>query len=304
MKSVATDESSTLIELEKLIDRIVKSLFNIRLWDDATLNAFYEEILLALPRYLALYSPHYSYSTDIRFFLEQLYYLDTARKNISPDLPLTINDVAFLVDSLLLESERDWFRRRKYDRLYQRKKLHEDLCRYAALLHQKHSRLLVVRVDLYYSKDAQAKLGIDSVYQHLDQMIQQKYTNHPLFEHLAGYIWRVEQGETRGYHLHMVYYFLGSKHQNDWYMAKQIGDLWLTITNGLGTYHSCNTPEEKEKYAKLGLLGVGMIHRDKPEQVTNAINAVAYLARVSKDDQYLRMKPLNRREFGRGLLSA
>jgi len=44
-----------------------------------------------------------------------------------------------------------------------------------------------------------------------------------------------------------------------------------------------------------------MIHRDNTEEVKNAINAVGYLAKYEKDDQYLRMKPKGRRTFGTGV---
>lgn len=46
---------------------------------------------------------------------------------------------------------------------------------------------------------------------------------------------------------------------------------------------------------------MGMIHRDNPIEVNNAINAIAYLARPDKKDQYLRIKPCHRREFGKGV---
>jgi len=44
-----------------------------------------------------------------------------------------------------------------------------------------------------------------------------------------------------------------------------------------------------------------LIHRDNPEEVKNAINAVGYLADYEKEDQYLRMRPKGRRTFGTGV---
>ena len=112
--------------------------------------------------------------------------------------------------------------------------------------------------------------------------------------------WRLEQGETKGYHIHTVYYFKGSEHQSDWYMAQQIGRLWEHVTQGLGTFHSCNTSAEKDKYDQLGMLGVGMIHRNDRVACENSINAVGYLADSEKEDQYLRMKPNGKRTFATG----
>ena len=295
--TTVNDESSTVIEIEALINRIVTEPVIPWMYDVAQLTQLYQQILSAIPRYLAIYSTAYTYTKAITFFLEHLHHLDVARK----DMPFSVDDVDFLVCLILQASDENWFRRRDHDRFYQSKVLNKHLRDYAWQLHQKHSRLLVVRLDLYYSKAAQVHIGINDVYQHLDLITQEKYTNHAVFEHLVGHIWRIEQATDRGYHLHMAYYFLGSKHQNDWYMAKQIGELWLKVTDNLGTYHNCNTPEEKEKYLKKGILGVGMIHRDNSIQVDNAINAIAYLARPDKKDQYLRIKPRNRREFGKGI---
>lgn len=295
--TTVSDESSTVIEIETLIHRIVNEPMELEQYDANQLQQFYQQVLAGIPRYLALYSTAYTYTKEIAFFLEQLHHLDVARKEV----PFSVDDVDFLIRLILQAADEDWFRRCKYDRFYQSKVLNQHLRDYAWQLHQKHSRLLAVRLDLYYSKTAQMRIGIDEVYKHLNIMTLERYSNHDIFEHLVGHIWRIEQATDRGYHLHMAYYFLGSKHQNDWYMAKQIGDLWLKVTDNLGTYHSCNTPEEKEKYLKKGILGVGMIHRDNPIEVNNAINAIAYLARPDKKDQYLRIKPCSRREFGKGI---
>lgn len=121
---------------------------------------------------------------------------------------------------------------------------------------------------------------------------------------MVGHAWCVEQGETKGYHIHAVYYFKGSEHQNDWYKAKQIGELWQHLTNNLGTYHSCNTPQEKEKYQKNDKLGVGMIHRKDSKSRENAVMSVRYLSDVKKLNQYLRIRPKGRRVFGTGMISS
>jgi hypothetical protein len=71
------------------------------------------------------------------------------------------------------------------------------------------------------------------------------------------------------------------------------------ITQQRGKPHSCNA--NKRKYARLGILGIGMIHRNDEAACMNAINAVGYLAEPEKEDQFLRMKPEGRRSFGTGM---
>lgn len=51
---------------------------------------------------------------------------------------------------------------------------------------------------------------------------------------------------------------------------------------------------------KKGQLGIGMIHRNKPEQVQNAIKAAIYLVNPEKDHQHLRVKVQGVRSFGKG----
>jgi len=296
--NIATiNQSQTLLEIENLINQIIDTS------EVTMLRTLYQNILDAIPRYLAVYSPCYTYPKEIEFFLKNLHHLNVARRELNNDLTFDIQSVEDLVKLIVEGSKQDWFRRLKYDRLYQSKKTHDSLVQYAASLHRTHSRLLVIRVDFYYSKEARLQITIETAYQHLEKMIQVKYTNTDIFEHLVGSIWRAEQGgETGSYHFHMAYYFLGSKHLNDWFKAQQIGELWKSVTEGLGTYHSCNTPEVKNDFQKRGTLGVGMIHRDQPNEVKKAINAISYLAHPSKQDQYLRIRPIGRREFSTGIV--
>lgn len=204
-----------------------------------------------------------------------------------------------LIEDIAIQLKRRTFKRIVSDRRYQMKQNRKRIEQYASDLHGRHSRLLVVRVDLNYRMDYQYQIDIDDVYCHLEKMRKAK-NRLQFFENVVGSAWCIEQGQTRGYHIHAVYYFRGSKHQKDWYMANHIGQLWELITQGLGTYHSCNTPDEKAKYERKGVLGVGMIHRNDAEACNNSINAVSYLSDNDKDDQYLRMKPKGRRAFATG----
>ena len=214
-------------------------------------------------------------------------------------VPLTMDSVVGLVSWIAQAVKQPYLKRFKSDRRYEMNIKNNKLSKYARSIHAYYSRLLVIRVDLYYSMERQHLVSVDDVYRHLEMMRGAKYSN-PMFEHLVGSAWCLEQGETRGYHIHTVYYFKGSEHQNDWYMAQQIGALWKAVTQDLGTYHSCNTSAEKDKYDQLGVLGVGMIHRNDRVACENAVYAVGYLAKHDKEDQYLRMKPNGKRTFATG----
>lgn len=57
----------------------------------------------------------------------------------------------------------------------------------------RYSRTAIIRLNLYYWSEAQARLRIEQVFNHLDALIT-KHHRHPIFEHLIGYIYAVEQG--------------------------------------------------------------------------------------------------------------
>lgn len=103
----------------------------------------------------------------------------------------------------------------------------------------------------------------------------------------------IEQGKINGFHIHGIFLFDGSRSCRDVHKGFEIGGLWQEITNGLGKYENCNA--QKDKYRDLG---IGMIHRDVPHEFANAVRVSQYL---TKDTQYLRMKPAGRRVFGTGV---
>ena len=282
-------QSTLLIDIERLVERI-------RQTDLRQMQTLFQYITTPLKDYLALYHPDYDYSEHLQAFW---YGCDQAGLLHGESWP-NIKTLSCLIESIHAYTQTTDFKRRVRDRRDQTKKNAKSIQKYANGLHQLYSRLLVVRVDFGHYGEYQHLVDIDLVYRHLDQIRRNRHHD-GFFKHLVGSAWRLEQGETKGYHIHAVYYFKGSEHQNDWYMAQQIGEGWVAITEGLGTYHSCNTPEAKQGYERRGILGVGMIHRNDPVACENSIKAVGYLADIEKEDQYLRMKPNRRRSFATGL---
>ncbi len=284
------NQSSLLIEIEQVVQMIIDCC------SKEQYQKIYNQLYHRINAYLPLYHSNYDYSEYINalwFGCNQIS-IFLVGSLVSPQ-PLDR-----LIHFIRSYTKLPLFKRHISDRRYQTKANNKSLTEYASHLHQQYHRLLVVRLDLGYRTDNLHLVTIDEHYFFLDELIRQYYKN-SLFEHLVGHAWCMEQGETKGYHIHVAYYFKGSKHQNDYYMGRQIGDLWLKVTKGLGTYHSCNTPKEKQKYEKMGTLGVGMIKRQNSISCDNAVNSVRYLTAVDKTNQYLRMKPKGRRTFGTGL---
>ncbi|MHA3060036.1 hypothetical protein ACX1N5_05700 [Acinetobacter sp. ANC 4636] len=103
----------------------------------------------------------------------------------------------------------------------------------------------------------------------------------------------------RGYHIHLLLVYDGHRHQNDYYLGLEVGRYWRDIlTDGEGEFYTSNQPQVKHRYALMNRLGIGIIYRDNPVAVENALNASAYLVSPEKETQMLRVKKPNMRTFG------
>lgn len=164
-----------------------------------------------------------------------------------------------------------------------------------------YSRLLIVRVDLGYSKDTIHLVSIETFYEHLKKLRELIGKTESCFEELEGNVIALEQGHDRGYHVHLLLMFDGSKRCKDTHIGQLVGEKWQSVTGGLGSYYNCNKLQYKKKQEALGRLGVGMIHRRNPKEVQNAINASLYLTQPDKENQHLRVKLRKMKTFTHGI---
>lgn len=190
------------------------------------------------------------------------------------------------------------YRRKSGDRSVEARKQEKEITGYTDALMSLYSRTTIVRVNLYYRSEAQARLRVEHVFDDLQQLVTAHKRN-PIFEHLIGYIYSVEQGDRndgQGYHIHAAYFFNGNIVCRDVCKATRIGKLWEEITRRQGYAHSCN--HDKEQYGDK--LGIGQIHREDQSKRPNTHEAMRYLV---KDDQHLRLKPAGARCLRKGTLS-
>lgn len=207
----------------------------------------------------------------------------------------------------------------KADFAFQEQRNSQSLMEYMSYYLEKYARVLIVRVDLKLKVEFAHLVDAEIFQGFMNQLMvkiqrdrekEKKRKNGKLanaskgcFEDLRGYAWAIEQGiETGGLHCHLVLIYNGDKRQKDWFLGDTVGKRWVEITEGLGWYYNGNTPKRKASYRRRGKLGIGMIDRDKPLEVNNAINAALYLARPNKYEQRLKSWPLKMRSFGRGVL--
>lgn len=154
----------------------------------------------------------------------------------------------------------------------------------------RYSKLEVVRVDLAYKQKYHDITDIEHFYDDLERLRKNIGSRKKLFKGLVDYAWALEQGETKGYHCHLLLMFNGHQRQKGWAIADKVGQLWKSITAKQGYYFNCHDPEQIKKYSEMGVLGIGRIHRSSSIEVRNMRNAVLYLVNPEKEDQYLRVK--------------
>lgn len=201
----------------------------------------------------------------------------------------TLNELTKCIRMLL---GRKGVNRRDHVQRYQAIQQEIEISRYVDAVHDRYARTCVVRVDLYYRAEAQARLRAEHVFDDLNRLITERERN-LIFDHEIGYICTVEQGEDRGYHIHAAFFFNGAEVSADIYRAQRIGELWERITRGQGYYNNCNL--NKDKYQDR--LGIGLIHRRDLKARANVHHAMRYLV---KNDQHLRIKPIGARCLRKG----
>ncbi|MCB1616207.1 MAG: inovirus-type Gp2 protein [Pseudomonadales bacterium] len=302
-------QSRACILIESFVDRVLK---NEALPYQCLPSSPWQPVVHATPLgkrlrevigLLGFFDSYHEYSEKLCAFLHSCWLITSIYGVSLPllsqkDIPLdgaTAEHLNDIVRKLRMCAGEGWFRRAASDRRWES----GERTRATGMLVEKilkhYARTTVVRVDLSYHKREQARLSIDTVYQHLDQLLYLKDW-HPVFEHLTGYVWALEQGKHQGYHLHTAFCFDGSRVCRDATKGFAIADVWVQeITGGMGKANICNA--HKEQYDP-NRLGIGVIDRLDGVSCLNTIASLQYLA---KESQYLRMKPTGRRSYGTGL---
>ena len=163
-----------------------------------------------------------------------------------------------------------------------------------------HHEVLVIRVDLYYSRDRLKDITIHDFYQHIEKLRDLITDKNGYFDALLTYAIALEHGITKGFHVHLAFVINESKYRNDYNIAKWVIEKWQEITLGKGYGWNNNTTENKKNYYDQGTLGIGVIRRTEPDQGNNALKTIAYLSDPEKYRQTLLVKPQGRRTFYKG----
>ncbi|HGM7307600.1 TPA: inovirus-type Gp2 protein [Stenotrophomonas maltophilia] len=172
---------------------------------------------------------------------------------------------------------------------------------YVDSLYRRYSRLCVVRVDLAYSAEYRQtpegkSIAPKRVKRDLTAWLRALRLKFPS---LVGYIWKLEYGPSKSYHVHVMALFNGHEIRQDVAIGKILGEYWReVVTKGEGGYWNCNA--NKAYYERFNGVGIGMVAHDDVEKRARLKHAILYLA---KADYYARLnEPGIGRIFGKGQL--
>lgn len=214
-------------------------------------------------------------------------------------------DVPALVDSLNVAIERirilvrgAVFRKQLNAHRRLSNKNYKSLITYIDAIFKETSRILVLRVDLGYSKlvgsrGVREQLQFEDVKLHRERLMGMLRRKLPS-DTLVGHAWKLEYGLSKGYHYHCMFFLDGSRVREDIGWARMIGETWADkATQGRGVYYNCN--RRKDAYRACG---IGMVEHFDKDKRKNLQKAAVYLTKI---EYYVRIVTEGRaRTFGRG----
>ena len=184
----------------------------------------------------------------------------------------------------------------------QQQRNRESIQSYMQTIINDHHKLLLVRVDLSYTKEKHGQIGLHDFYLHIQKLRQLLKDQQGCFAELKGYVLKLEQGKDKGFHAHLLFIYNGSKRQNDTFLGQQVIDKWREIVGEGAIGNNCNTDKYKQRYRQTGRLALGMLHREDKQMTDNVMLLLNYFANEDKYDQsllvsYAGMRCLSKGEY-------
>lgn len=132
----------------------------------------------------------------------------------------------------------------------------EEACKYLAGLFARNSKLLILRVDLYFLSEYQEWADTGAAARSIGRFLRALREGRVVPD-MLGWAARLENGFRRGIHVHLLVAMDGHKHREAASWSKAIGEAWLTkFSAGHGTYFNCYTRKDWYKFNGLGLVHV------------------------------------------------
>lgn len=227
------------------------------------------------------YYPLEYYPLHLRVFIDWIEQYTFERtqynpKNLSRTLVERLNDCIYDIRQDMKSLRHTTELKRMREQSLRQKRSME---KYIDQLLLRFSRLIAIRVDFGYREDAEASYELIS--EHREKLLRYLRERH-CGDAFAGFIWKLEYGLRKSYHLHTMIFLDGSKVQESISHGKLIGQHWIDeITEGEGVTYNCNAHMDKYQHC-----GLGRVDYHDRRKVENLKYACRYL---TKYDEFLEL---------------
>lgn len=165
-------------------------------------------------------------------------------------------------------------------------------CDHITKLFERHSRPLVLRIDLYFRPDAKG-WGYSKA---ADKALSNYLRALRLGSIVPGYLTFIikrENGISRGMHYHLMVFLDGHLHRNACYFTEVMGEAWMArVGVDKGSYFNCYANKDLYHYN-----GLGLVHVSDIEKLIGIRIAMWYM---SKQDSALKVDDSKVKNFWRG----
>lgn len=164
-------------------------------------------------------------------------------------------------------------------------------CDYITAQFERHSRLLILRIDLYFRPDARgwgySNAADKAIFKYLRALRMRR-----IVPGYLGFIIKRENGISRGVHFHLLVVLDGHLHRSAHYLTQLMGEAWTKrVGREKGSYFNCYARKDRFQYN-----GLGLVHVTNAEKLLGLRIALWYM---SKQDSELKVDDAKNKNFWR-----
>ena len=238
-------------------------------------------------RWLSEYKPFFQYSPYVDLFFR-----------VTPSFPIVYSLKSNPREAFMGKSMAEWSNQfieqirlilhsRKFkDRIRHReenaRRSFSSSIRYVQHLFDRHSRLLVIRMDFALRRDQNdIEEPLDRILNYFSQLKMQMKRRSRVRRALVGYIAHLEYSLVKGHHLHAIFFFNGNRVINDYSISFRIASLWSRITENKGIYFNTHV-----KTLQYTCPATGMIHRSDEKKRCCLAYVIWYITKLDQQLMY------------------
>ena len=139
---------------------------------------------------------------------------------------------------------------------------------------EEHSKLLILRIDLYFKPFFEVWRADDAIDNYL-RWLRSDACKDDLLPGYLGFMIKRENGLVRGMHWHLLVVCKGNAQHSADYLTRQLGMEWARRTGqGPGSYHNCYADRRRHEFN-----GLGVIELDDWEMMAGLRAAIWYMTK-------------------------